>query len=64
MYFECIECFLSDCGIKPLYAPALDPCVPSPLAGEGQGEGDPIPRERSEHFNSTPKTAIGYRYFT
>jgi hypothetical protein len=41
--------------------------VPSPLAGEGQGEGEPITCERSEHLNSSLKTqnsklktAIGY----
>jgi hypothetical protein len=31
-------------------------CFPSPLAGEGQGEGDPITDERSEHLSSTLKT--------
>ena len=31
---------------------------PSPLAGEGQGEGAII-GERSEHPNPTPKTALG-----
>ena len=39
VFFECNEYFLSGRGIKPLFAPALDPSVPSPLAGEGQGEG-------------------------
>ena len=35
-----------------LSATALDSCVPSPLAGEGQGEGGvPIIRERCEHLD-------------
>ena len=33
-----------------LFAPAIDLCVSSPLAGEGQGEGDQITSERSEHL--------------
>ena len=33
-----------------LFIPAIDLYVPSPLAGEGQGEGKPITRERSEHL--------------
>ena len=35
-----------------VFAPARDPCIPSPLAGEGQGEGETITRERSEHLSS------------
>ncbi|MES9990683.1 MAG: hypothetical protein ABW098_01945 [Candidatus Thiodiazotropha sp.] len=31
-----------------LFVPVLDPYVPSPLAGEGQGEGEPMTGERSE----------------
>jgi hypothetical protein len=31
---------------------ALEKHFPSPLAGEGQGEGKPMTRERSEHLNS------------
>jgi len=38
---------------------ALEKHFPSPLAGEGQGEGDPI---TSEHLNSTLKTAVGYGF--
>jgi hypothetical protein len=43
-----------------LFSQMLDACVPSPLAGEGQGEGEPITCERSEHLNSIGKTAVGY----
>ncbi len=36
---ERIESILSDRGIRLLVRSEIDPCTPSPLAGEGQGEG-------------------------
>ena len=42
---------------------ALEIHFPSPLAGEGQGEGELITRGRSEHLHSKLKTAKGCCFF-
>jgi len=39
---------------------ALEIHFPSPLVGEGQGEGELITRERSEHLSSSLKTQNCY----
>ena len=37
---ECIHNGLSGSKADALFTPALAQCIPSPLAGEGQGEGE------------------------
>ena len=58
VFFERIECFQSGRGIQSLFAPALDPCIPSPLTGEGQGEGGPIAHKRREHLTFSQESWV------
>jgi hypothetical protein len=40
LLFECIVNISLLCGTQGLVTPGFEPRIPSPLAGEGQGEGD------------------------
>ena len=58
--FGNIEHFQSGRGIERCVHAGADLCVPSPLAGEGQGEGDikPETNANGSTLNSTPTLTI------
>jgi hypothetical protein len=58
---ECIQNFSFGCAYKLLSIPLPNLCIPSPLAGEGQGEGDVRKaRIRSKYFSaSVPWIELG-----